>query len=234
MANESILVIEDDEDIREVIQMYLLNQGYRVTTAEDGLEGMRLFQQASYDLIILDILLPHFDGLQIAREIRKDTGVPLLFLSCKNEPGDIITGLELGGDDYMTKPFHPDILVARVKALLRRNILPAEKQVMCFGELEIDLTKLDIRLYNEPITLTQKERDLLIFLASHPNQVFSFEELYAAVWGVGSYGDTRTVMVHISNIRKKIEPEGTSPLYIQTVRGIGYRWIGKQDQGLPS
>lgn len=224
MAQQKILVIEDDKDIRELINLYLKNQGYLVETAEDGREGLQRFKQSLPDLVILDLLMPYLDGFQVGEEIRKESNVPILFLSCKQEPEDIVKGLELGGDDYITKPFDPQILVARVKANLRRKSYHREKQVITYGELEVNLVNYDVKVHGVSINLAAKERELLFLLASHPNQAFSFDDLYSRIWGVGSYGDTRTVMVHISNIRKKIEQNPSSPQYIQTIRGFGYKW----------
>lgn len=218
---EKILVIEDDREIRELIELYLKSNHYQVLLASDGQEGLELAENANPDLVILDILLPPKNGFEVCHQIRKKSNVPIIFLTCKQDSEDIIKGLNLGGDDYLTKPFDPGILIARVKALLRRSGTE-EKRNLIFDDLEIDLLGYTIRLKGYELPLSAKERKLLLFFAQHPNQVFSLEQIYQKIWGKDSYGDTRTVMVHLSNIRKKMEVDPTKPKYIQNIRGLGY------------
>lgn len=221
MDTEKILIIEDEKEIRDLIQLYLESNDYQVLLAGDGQEGLEIAENANPDLVILDILLPKKNGLEVCGQIRKKSNVPIIFLTCKQESEDIIEGLNLGGDDYLTKPFDPGVLIARVKALLRRSG-SEEKRNIVIDELEIDLLSYTIRMRGQELPLSAKERQLLLFFAQHPNQVFSLEEIYQEIWGRESYGDTRTVMVHLSNIRKKMEADPTNPKYIQNIRGLGY------------
>lgn len=221
MNTEKILVIEDDREIRDLIELYLKSNHYQVLLARDGQEGLELAENANPDLVILDILLPQKNGFEVCHQIRKKSNVPIIFLTCKQDSEDIIKGLNLGGDDYLTKPFDPGILIARVKALLRRSGTE-EKRNLIIDDLEIDLLGYTIRLKGYELPLSAKERKLLLFFAQHPNQVFSLEQIYQKIWGNDSYGDTRTVMVHLSNIRKKMEVDPTKPKYIQNIRGLGY------------
>lgn len=234
IAGETILIVDDDEDIRELVEMYLRKNNFRVITAADGTAVLDLITTDHPDLIILDVLMPGLDGFEVCQAIRKETDVPILFLSAKESDIDKILGLGVGGDDYMTKPFSPAELVARIKAHLRRNRTLLNKKtatahngtphVLKFPNLEIDLHSYVVRVNGSPVTLPAKEFHLLSLLARHPNRVFSVGELFESVWGADSLGDNRTVMVHISNLRKKIEPDHTNPRYISTVRGIGYKF----------
>lgn len=217
-----ILVIEDDTDIHGFIRLALENQGYEVLTAEDGQRGLQLFHQEKPNLILLDIILPGLSGLEICHEIRKSSNTPILFLTCKREAEDVIDGLELGADDYMTKPFDPAILVARVKALLRR--VTTDARLTRYGDLEIDWPGRSIIRDGQPVALYTKERQLLFLLLEHPNQVISVAQIYNLLWGLEHGSDEQTVKVHISNLRKKIEDDPANPKYIQTVRGFGYKF----------
>ncbi|WLR51377.1 response regulator transcription factor [Bacillus tianshenii] len=226
---EKIMIVEDEAEIRELIELYLHNHGYETVTTDNGLEAVEMFYTESPDLVVLDILLPGADGITVCKKIRETSLIPILFLSCKREAEDIITGLELGADDYITKPFDPSILVARIKANLRR--LPFRQQdsenLLKYGNLEIDLNAYLVKVNGEGINLFAKELQLLILLARNPDKVFSVDQLYSSIWGVDSFGDTRTVMVHISNLRKKIEVDPANPIFIQTVRGFGYKFSTK-------
>jgi DNA-binding response OmpR family regulator len=185
-------------------------------------------EQFSPDLVILDILLPGMDGIEICRKLRQTYSTPILFISCKSEDMDIILGLSIGGDDYVTKPFSPSQLVARVKAHLRRKQqLDQEKEELrqlSFPGLEIDLLTRNVWVNGSLIPLSSKEFDLLALLAKKPNRVVPIQHLYKEAWGVDSNGDTRTLLVHISNLRKKIEKDPADPVFIQTVRGVGYKF----------
>jgi DNA-binding response OmpR family regulator len=229
MEEQTILVIEDDLDIREVICLYLQKNNFQVALAGSGEEGLAMMQSVQPDLVILDILLPDMDGFEVCRDIRKLSSVPILFLSCKKEEQDKILGLGLGGDDYITKPFSPNELIARVKANLRRPYLsgnPAEStERMEFKGLFIDLLSREVRVNDAVVTLSKKEFELLKFLCSRPGQTFTHEELFREIWGQESFNDTRTIIVHISNLRKKVEVDPSNPQFIVNVHGVGYKFI---------
>lgn len=220
MAGETILVVDDDEDIREIIALYLAKEGYKIEEASNGLQALAVFAGLNPDLIIMDI--------EVCQEIRKKTDIPIIFLSCKGEPVDKSMGLIAGGDDYMSKPFEAIELLARVKALLRRYRVTQNTfettNTICFPGLMIDLNSYSVLVDGQPVILSPKEFQLLFLLAQNPNTVFSSEELFQAVWNTESYGDFRTVMVHISNIRKKIEKNPNNPVYVKTVKGAGYKF----------
>lgn len=234
MASEKLLVAEDDQEIRELMVLYLEKHGFRVAVAEDGLEALRLFERELPDLVLLDINLPMIDGFGVCREIRKVSNVPVIFVSCRNDSEDVVNGLEIGGDDYVTKPFDPVVVLARVQANLRRApifnrsrpqyVRPEATEVLQFGSLTIDLKNYSVKLNGAAVPLSAKEIQLLFFLAQNPNQVFTTDQLYHQVWGAESNSDTRTVLVHISSLRKKIEPNTESPKFIHNIRGIGYKF----------
>lgn len=231
MIREKILVVDDEAEIRDLIYLYLNKEGFQVFGASTSQEARELTYCERPDLIILDILLPTQDGLELCGQLRKITDVPIIFLSCKSEDIDKILGLTVGGDDYMTKPFSPGELVARVKAHLRRSHLQVRnneaKQILRYPGLEIYLTSHSVFVNNTPVFLTAKEFELLVFFAQNPNRVFYTDQIFQKIWKTyGLEGDTRTVMVHISNLRKKIEPNPAEPKYILTVRGIGYKFNG--------
>ena len=230
MPGETILIVDDEAEITELISLYLRKEGYEVVWTSDGQEALEMMDKHHPSLVILDILLPGMDGIEVCRQMRKTYNTPILFISCKNEDMDIILGFSIGGDDYITKPFSPGQLVARVKAHLRRSQLMEQSkensQQLAFPGLEIDLLTRAVRVNETPVTLSSKEFDLLAHLAKSPNKVIPLEQLYQTTWGVDSNGDTRTLLVHISNLRKKIEPNPAEPQYILTVRGIGYKFGG--------
>ncbi|MDR5658468.1 response regulator transcription factor [Serpentinicella sp. ANB-PHB4] len=231
MSGERILVVDDDSDIREIISLYLEKEGYDVLTASDGNQALKHAFSSKPDLIILDMMLPGLDGIEVCQEIRKKLVTPILFLSCKSTPNDKSIGLIAGGDDYMSKPFETMELIARVKAHLRRNRmldighnLNKDIGIINYPGLIIDLSSHSVVSNNNEVTLSPREFQLLTLLAQSPNVVFSNEELFQTLWGTESYGDYRTVMVHISNIRKKIEQDAKNPIFIQTIKGVGYRF----------
>ncbi|OXM83220.1 response regulator transcription factor [Paenibacillus rigui] len=228
MAGEKILIVDDEPEIVELIRLYLMKEGYEVLTTDNGASAFQYMEQHSPDMVILDIQLPEMDGIEICRQLRRSYHVPILFISCRSEDMDIILGLSIGGDDYMTKPFSPSQLVARVKAHLRRKqLLDQQKedaQQISFPGLEIDLLSRNVWVNGELANLSSKEFDLLALLARKPNKVVPIEQLYKMAWGVDSNGDTRTLLVHISNLRKKIEANPTEPVFVQTVRGVGYKF----------
>lgn len=234
MMMEKLLVAEDDHEIRELIALYLKKQGFQVIEAEDGLNALRLFERELPELVLLDINLPMIDGFGVCREIRKVSNVPVIFISCRNDSEDVVTGLEIGGDDYITKPFDPVVVLARVQANLRRAPIfnrtltpPARSEpadILHYGNLTIDIKNYSVQLEGSSIPLSAKEIQLLFFMAQNPNQVFTTDQLYHQVWGAESNSDTRTVLVHISSLRKKIEPAPASPKFIHNIRGIGYKF----------
>ncbi|WP_281883712.1 response regulator transcription factor [Paenibacillus sp. YYML68] len=230
MPREKILIVDDETEIVELITLYLRREGYEVLCTSDGAEAVGMVNEHRPDLVILDVLLPSLDGIEVCRQIRKLYTTPILFLSCKSEDMDIILGFNIGGDDYITKPFSPGQLVARVKAHLRRSQLMEqtkdEGQHLIFPGLEMDLVNRTVKVNGHPVPLSSKEFDLLLQLARTPGKVLSLEQLYKLTWGVDSNGDTRTLLVHISNLRKKVEPNPAEPKYILTVRGIGYKFNG--------
>ncbi|WP_090675810.1 response regulator transcription factor [Paenibacillus tianmuensis] len=231
MTEQTVLVVEDDPEIREVIRLYLEKNNYRVLLATSGEEALQIAEAERPDLAILDVLLPGRNGFEVCRELRAVSPVPILFLSCKKDEADKIAGLNLGGDDYITKPFSPNELMARVRAHLRRPHLAAAEQAggqpdkLVVGHLRIDRLSRVVRVNGQEVTLSRKEFDLLSFLASRPEQTFSHEQLFREIWGQESFNDTRTIIVHVSNLRKKIEPDPSSPKYIINVHGVGYKFI---------
>ncbi|MBS4202369.1 response regulator transcription factor [Bacillus sp. FJAT-49732] len=235
MNKETILIVDDDDDIRKVLELYLCDAGYRVIEADNGYTVMDIFEQEKPDLIILDVMLPGLDGLEVCQMIRRKSDVPILFLSAKEDDIDKIVGLGVGGDDYISKPFSPSVLTAKVKAHLRRNRQfdkrvdafdnsQSRKPIISYPGLVIDQESYSVKANGKDIHLSTKEYQILCLLAANPNRVFSFEQLFQMIWGESSFGDHRTVMVHISNLRKKIEDDPTSPEFISTVRGIGYKF----------
>ncbi|SHE11563.1 sigma-54 dependent response regulator [Chlamydia abortus] len=230
--DQDILIIEDDEDIADLISIYLRSQYYSTRTAPSLKTASQMWAERKPDLIICDIMLPDGEGTEWIQGIKPESAVPVIFLSSRSEREDIIRGLELGGDDYITKPFDPDIMVARVKARLRsfphreqQHIQAAEdRKTWSDGRLKLSFDGWEVLLNGQPVTLSTKERQLLFLLAAHPGQVFSVEQLYEHIWGLDGWSDPRTVMVHIHNLRRKIEEDGGHHRYIVTVRGIGYKF----------
>jgi two-component system, OmpR family, response regulator ResD len=229
MAGESILVVEDEANIAKLLTMYLEKDGYRVLVARDGQQGLERFERDHPDMVILDLLLPKMDGLEVCRRIRRQSFVPLLMLTAKRDETDKIVGLELGADDYMTKPFSPREMVTRVRAILRRAKQSTVTAVSLDGTLEfddlmIDVPRHEVRVGARVVALTAKEFELLRTLAGSPGKVFSRDALLNQVWGYDYYGDARTVDVHVGTLRKKVEAQPSSPRWIKTVWGIGYKF----------
>jgi DNA-binding response OmpR family regulator len=224
MAGEKVLVVDDEEHIVELARLYLSREGYQVDAVGDGSQALARFSQLKPDLVVLDIMLPGVDGLSICKEIRKVSQVPIIMLTARDELSDKVVGLELGADDYLTKPFHPQELVARAKALLRRTRQePDQPQVIRAGPLEIDLARHEVRHGTTRIQLRPKEFDLLAHLARHPGRVYQRTELLDLVWGYDFPGYTRTVDVHIQQVREKLAGAGVTEPSIETVWGVGYR-----------
>lgn len=225
MAKEKILVVDDERNIVELLKYNLEKEGYEVLSAYDGFEAVNLAKQDRPDLIILDIMLPGQGGLEVCRILRKETKIPIIMATAKGEEIDKILGLELGADDYVTKPFSPRELVARVKAVLRRTSSKAEeKDELAFEDLTINLVKHEVRLKGEEVDLKPKEFDLLKLLATNPGKVFTRDFLLEQLWGYDYLGDTRTVDVHMRRLRQKIEEDPANPRFLKTVHGIGYKF----------
>jgi len=222
-----IAIVEDEPNIRDVVRLYLKRAGFSVIDFEDGQTAMNTFSLQMPDLIILDVMLPGLDGFTLIRKIRDGSDVPVILLTSRREESDRIAGLELGADDYVVKPFSPQELVSRVRAVLRRSKSVQEEksnQVLLFGELSIDPQTRLVRRNGQEILLTAKEFDLLMHLAQHPRQVFSRDQLLESVWGLSDYIDPSTVTVHIRRIREKIEDDPTLPAHLVTVWGVGYKF----------
>lgn len=225
-----ILIIEDDQAIAELERDYLEINGFEIEIAADGNMGLKLACSKDYDLILLDLMLPHKDGFELCREIRKKREIPILIVTARKESIDKIRGLGLGADDYIVKPFDPAELVARVNAHLSRydrltsGDKPASHQEIIVGKLRILPEAWRVYVGDEEIKLTNKEFELLLFLATNPNIVFTKDSLFERVWGMEAMGDTATVIVHIKRLREKIEEDGSHPCYIETVWGAGYRF----------
>ncbi|MDV2989090.1 MAG: response regulator transcription factor [Dehalogenimonas sp.] len=217
---DTIFIIDDEPNIVELARLYLEREGYKVVSSASGIEAINQITLASPSLIILDIMLPDIDGFEVLKRLRRFSQVPVLMLSARREDIDKIVGLESGADDYLTKPFNPHELLARVKALLRRSNMGATPEVIKLGGLDIDIAGRQVTADSTVIPLRHKEFTLLLTLVRQPGVVFSRETLLNKVWGYDYYGDTRTVDVHINHLRTKLEDTG---IEIETLRGIGYK-----------
>ncbi|NLL96016.1 MAG: response regulator transcription factor [Clostridiaceae bacterium] len=219
-----VLVVDDDVNICELERIYLEKENFQVTVCHDGRKAVELFKEKAPDIVILDIMLPGMDGWEVCREIRKLSTIPIIMLSAKDETFNKVLGLELGADDYMVKPFEPKELVARIRAVLRRydRQEDAPEQIV-FPGLVVNKSNYTVKLSGKDIELPPKELELLFFLASNPNKVYTREQLLENVWGFDFYGDTRTVDVHIKRLREKFE-QGGYKWQIKTVWGVGYKF----------
>jgi DNA-binding response OmpR family regulator len=221
----TVLVVDDEPIVREVVVRYLEREGYRTLEAADGIRARELVERDEPNLVVLDLMLPGMDGLALCRWIRSTSQLPVIMLTARGEEADRIVGLELGADDYVTKPFSPRELAARVRSVLRRaGPRAVQHERLSFGELELDPDAREVRKAGAPLRLTAKEFDLLHFLASHPRHVFSREQLMDRVWDYAAAVDTGTVTVHIRRLREKIEDDPSRPEFLQTVWGVGYRF----------
>jgi two-component system OmpR family response regulator len=230
-ANNKILIVEDDRNLLDTLKYNLRKEGYKIATAFDGAEALDVARREKPDLIILDIMLPKMSGFEVCRILRKDMVVPILMLTAKVEETDKIVGLEIGADDYMTKPFSLRELLARVRAMLRRvrmvEMQPEpEKALLRVGDIEVDIARHQASKGATTLDLTPKEFDLLAFLARNKGLVFNRDQLLRKVWGYDFAGDTRTVDVHIRWLRQKIEIDPSNPMHLVTVRGTGYKLEG--------
>jgi len=225
-----ILIVEDDQALLDVLKYNITKEGYNVIAATDGIQALEVARVSKPDLILLDIMLPKMSGFDVCRILRKETTIPILMLTAKDEEVDKIVGLEIGADDYMTKPFSMRELLARIRAMLRRAEMikpkPVEEAVLRISDLEVDLARHQATLSGTKLDLTPKEFDLLVFLARNRGLVFSREQLLERVWGYDYAGDTRTVDVHIRWLREKIEVNPAKPKRLATIRGVGYKLEG--------
>jgi DNA-binding response OmpR family regulator len=219
-----MLLVEDDPSIREVASLGLEQAGFRVTATGDGRDALTRFRQGPFDLVVLDVMLPSLDGLEVCREIRRESQIPIVMLSARSELHDVVVGLELGADDYVTKPFELPELVARIKAVLRRSTAGPSEGAISVADLEIDPAGFSVRKGGEDVALTATEFRLLLELARRPKQVFTRDLLLELVWNYDYLGDSRLVDVAVQRLRGKIEDDPAQPKLIQTVRGVGYRF----------
>jgi DNA-binding response OmpR family regulator len=221
----TVLVVDDEPIVREIVVRYLERDGYTTLEAQDGEIARALLERDPPDLVVLDVMLPGTDGLELCRWIRSRSELPVILLTARGEEADRIVGLELGADDYVTKPFSPRELAARVRSVLRRSSpLTRAGEHLSFDGLELDADAREVRTEAGPLRLTAKEFDLLWFLASHPRKVFSRDQLMSSVWGYEAALDTGTVTVHIRRLREKIEQTPSRPRFVETVWGVGYRF----------
>jgi two-component system response regulator MtrA len=218
-----VLLVEDDASIREIATLGLEQAGFRVTATGDGRDALIRFRQGPFDLVVLDVMLPSLDGLEVCKEIRRESQAPIVMLTARSELHDVIVGLELGADDYVTKPFELPELVARIKAVLRRSVAEPTDETIAIGDLEIDPGSFSVRRGGEDVPLTATEFRLLLELARRPKQVFTRELLLELVWNYDYLGDSRLVDVAVQRLRAKIEDDPKQPKLIHTVRGVGYR-----------
>jgi len=221
----TVLVVDDEPIVRDVVVRYLRRDGFTALEAEDGEDARRLIEAHNPELVVLDVMLPGVDGLELCRWIRGRSSLPVILLTARGEEADRIVGLELGADDYVTKPFSPRELIARVRAVLRRSDAASTTAAkrLTFGNVVLDGAGRQATRAGEPVSLTAREFDLLWFLASHPGRVFSRDQLMDRIWGYSSAVDTGTVTVHVRRLREKIETDPAHPRHLQTVWGVGYR-----------
>ncbi|MCZ2257421.1 response regulator transcription factor [Sporosarcina sp. G11-34] len=230
MANERILVVDDEVGIRELIRLYLKKKKYSVLGAANGKQAIEIVRNEQIDLILLDIEMPGMTGFDVCKRIREFSSIPILFISCKKELADRIEGIEIGADDYITKPFDFHELKARIEAIFRRNkwlerdATDLVTSVLKFDDIQIDLHRCELIVRGEKVVLSNKEFQLLVLMAKEPNRIWPAEQLYDQIWGYYSEGSPQTVKVHISNLRRKLELNPADPKYIQTARGFGYRF----------
>ncbi|MCM1992333.1 response regulator transcription factor [Oceanirhabdus seepicola] len=222
---EKVLVVEDESDIRELLELHLLKQEYKVFTAKDGEEALEIFNREKIDIALLDVMMPKVNGFKVIKSIREESDIPIIFITARGEDEDKILGLGLGADDYVSKPFSPSEVIARVQAHLRRYLAYSHKnreELIC-GDLILDKKSCEVKKDGEIIQLNAKEYKLLYLFMNNIGRVFTKKQLYENVWEEDYYGDSNTIMVHISHLRDKIEVNPKSPSYLKTIRGIGYK-----------
>ena len=226
MGGDHVLIVDDEEIVRDVLTRYFEQEGFRVDVAADGEAALDLAARSRPDIVILDLMLPKLDGLEVFRRIREVGDLPIVMLTAKSEEVDRLVGLELGADDYVTKPFSPREVVARIRAVLRRGERSAaiDGAVLSVGRLEIDRDRREVKRDGDVVPLTRKEFDLLDVLASHPGRTFTRIDLLDRIWDSAWAGDSSTVTVHVRRLRTKVEDEPSEPRHILTVRGVGYRF----------
>ncbi|WP_017473385.1 response regulator transcription factor [Amphibacillus jilinensis] len=224
--NQKILIVDDEESIVTLLQYNIEKAGFKTTVAYTGADGLSLATSDSFDLIVLDLMLPGMEGTEVCKQLRQQkVDTPILMLTAKDDEFDKILGLELGADDYLTKPFSPKEVIARIKAILRRTNKEVETAPphLTIGELSIYPEQYEAMMNDDILTFTRKEFELLLYLARHKGKVLSRDQLLSAVWNYDFSGDTRIVDVHVSHLREKIEPDTKQPIYIKTIRGLGYK-----------
>lgn len=236
---KKVLVVEDDTAIKTLLKYNLEQAGYQVKTTGDGKKGLELGLSKAFDFILLDVMLPGIDGLEITKRLRQEkVKTPIVIITARSQELDKIIGLELGADDYLTKPFSPREVLARLKAIRRRVELEKEfakvtaepKQIYVFPDFTVDLNKVKVKVHDKEVSLTPKEFELLAYFIQRPGQVLSREKLLNGVWGYDYVGQTRMIDMHVSHLREKIEPDPKKPKYIETLRGFGYRFNGGQNE----
>ncbi len=225
-ANQRVLVVDDDRNICEIIRLYLEKEGFEVIIANDGQEAIDAFREKTPSVVLLDVMMPKMDGFQVCREIRRVSSIPIMMLTAKGETFDKVLGLELGADDYMVKPFDNKELVARIKAILRRyDPKDSTDKEIIYPNIVINLTNYELKIGGESVDIPPKELELLYFLATNPNKVFTREQLLETVWGFDYFGDSRTVDVHVKRLREKLELAGENVNWqLKTVWGVGYKF----------
>ncbi len=230
MRQESILVVDDEEKIRAIVRSYLQQEGYQVDEAATGEDAVSKIRERTPDLVVLDVRLPGIDGMEVLRQVRRVSDVYVIMLTARTDETDKLIGLEVGADDYMTKPFSPRELVARVKAVLRRGrgSTTTDDELLRFEGLDIDIARREAAVDSSPVELTSLEFDLLAALTSAPGRVFTRRQLIERVWGWDFFGDDRIVDVHVRNIRKALGDPADAPRFIGTVRGVGYKFVGRK------
>lgn len=221
-TSSRILVVDDDQAIAEMVGIVLRGKGFDVVTTADGASALDAFDRLRPDVVLLDLMLPGMDGIEVCRRLRRDSGVPIIMLTARSDTADVVEGLEAGADDYLTKPFETDELVARIKARVRRKSAPTTER-LSIGDLDIDVDGHEVRRDEQKISLTPLEFELLVQLARKPWQVFTRETLLREVWGYRHSADTRLVNVHVQRLRSKVEIDPEHPQIVVTVRGVGYR-----------
>jgi len=237
LKHEKILLVDDEQGILDIIELLLQKEGYHyIHKAMTGQDALRCVQTATYDLIVLDVMLPDMDGFQLCGQIRQYTKAPVLFVTARSSDLDKLTGLGIGGDDYITKPFNPLEVVARIQAQLRRQsiykeMLNTEPSTLDYGFLQIFKDEGRVVIQNEDVHLTAKEFELLIFLCSRPNRIFTASQLQEHVWKTDYLGDDKTVVMHISKLRRKVEADPKQPKMIVNIRGIGYKFVPPDRSG---